>query len=114
MRRDLGKILLASVVAWMLAGSLAPPQAFAATLHAFCIFPTPTCTSNGTVTPTTTNPPHFGFLRNPNTAAGDFFLEVLIPDNVAGAAFQSFTITGTNTANPIVASVLYSSTPWTS
>src|SRR6266487_2377005 len=88
MRRDLWKILLASVVAWMLAGSSAPPQAFAATLHSYCIFPTPTCTSNGTITPTTTNPPHFGFARTPNSgAATDFFLEVLIPDNVAGAAF---------------------------
>jgi hypothetical protein len=67
------------------------------------------CVDNGTNSPTTLNPPvNFGFTVSPGPASGDFFLDVLVPNNEAKPA--SFAITGTltGTAN------LFSSTPWTS
>jgi hypothetical protein len=101
------------VLALMAVGA-APQQARADALHVFCVSPTPTCTDNGTITPTTSTSPHFGFIKSPNSGTDTFFLEVLIPDNVLGANAESFSITGTNTGNASVSSSLFSSTAWTS
>jgi len=93
---------------------LAPQQASADALHVFCTSPTPTCTDNGSITPTSTNPPTFGFTKSPDTGSATFYLEVLIPDNVIGADTQSFSITGTNTGNGSVLSSLFGSSAWSS
>ncbi|MBN9507831.1 MAG: PEP-CTERM sorting domain-containing protein [Alphaproteobacteria bacterium] len=84
-------------------------------LHVFCTSPTPACTDNGTITPTSTNPPSFGFVKSPDTGSTPhFLLEVLIPDNVAGAGAQSISISGSNTGVASVTGTLFSATPWTS
>jgi len=85
------------------------------TLHVFCTLPTPACLDNGTITPTTTNPPTFGFIRSPNTNSGllspTIELEILVPNN---KTVLPFTVTGTNTGNAApVAPVLFSATAWT-
>lgn len=72
-------------------------------LHAFCVAPF-TCSDNGTVTPVNSQTPNFGFLKSPSDGSGDFRLEVLLPDNVAGANTASFTMNGVNTANASVGS----------
>jgi hypothetical protein len=83
-------------------------------LHAFCTG-TPTCSDNGTITPTTQNPPNFGFIKSPNSGSTPtFLLDVLIPDSVAGAGAQTISITGTHTGVGTVTGTLFSSTPWTS
>lgn len=69
-----------------------PAQAI---LHAFCVSPTPACLDNGTVTPTNTNPPSFGFATGGGGTFTSVLLEVLVPNNVKNAATQSITITGT-------------------
>jgi hypothetical protein len=96
--------------------ALAAPSARADVLdplHAFCVG-TPTCSDNGTITPTTQNPPNFGFIKSPDTGSTPaFLLEVLIPDNVAGAGAQTVSITGTHTGVATVTGTLFSSTPWT-
>ncbi len=82
-------------------------------LHAFCSYPAPSCVDNGSITPVNNSSPSFGFTKSPDTGTGDFWLTVLIPDNVTGAATQSITINGTNTANtPVTGSLVGSG--WTS
>ncbi len=89
-------------------------------LHAFCYAPTPACLDNGTVTPTTTNPPNFGFTISPGPQTGDYRIDVLVPNNEDGSpSGLSFAITGTQggTANtsPISSTAsLFSATAWAS
>lgn len=83
-------------------------------LHAFC-YGTSTCADNGVTTPTTTNPPQFGFSISPGPQTGDFLVEVLVPNNVALPA--SYAITGTQggAANNMAISgsaTLFSATAW--
>ena len=69
----------------------------------------PTCTDNGTNTPTGVNPPQFAFAASGGAATGTLCLiDILVPDNAAAPG--PFTITGalSGTAS------LFSSTPWTS
>jgi hypothetical protein len=94
--------------------ALIPGAASADALHVFCTAPTPACTSNGSITPTSTNPPTFGFKKSPDTGTADFLLAVLIPNSVSGADSESFTINGTFTGNAAVASSLFSTTAWAS
>jgi hypothetical protein len=61
-------------------------------LHAFC-YGTTVCSDNGTVTPTTTNPPKFGFTASPGPQTGDYIIDVLVPNNDPHPA--SYSITGT-------------------
>lgn len=61
-------------------------------LHAFC-YGTSVCADNGTVTPTTSNPPQFGFTISPGPQTGDYIIDVLVPNNEAQPS--SYTITGT-------------------
>ncbi|HSU06505.1 MAG TPA: PEP-CTERM sorting domain-containing protein [Acetobacteraceae bacterium] len=105
--RSMAVLPLAAVVAF-------PGGARADALHAFC-FGTSTCSDNGTITPTLTNPPEFGFTKSPDSdSTTKLLLEVLIPDNVSGASSESFSISGTHTGNGSVAASLFSFTPWTS
>ena len=76
------------------------------TLHGFCgaSAATSTCSDNGTITPTSSNPLlQFGFTRSPDTNSGltapiSFDLVALVPDNAAGAATQTLTYTGSGTS----------------
>ena len=103
----------------ILFGALALSALYGDTLHGFCYSPTPACLDNGTNTPTTTDPPNFGFTGSGQTVTGDYRIDVLIPNNVANAAFFNFSISGTqggvlnNLALGPIAATLFSSTAWT-
>ena len=68
---------LAVVLAFALAGQTAS----AATLHGFC-WGSSTCSDLGSNTPTSVDPPQFGFSSSPGGASGSLLLVFLIPDNV--------------------------------
>ena len=72
------------------------------------------CVDNGTITPTEENPPTFGITKSPDTGTEQLFLNILIPNDVAGANALSWTEIGTHTQNATVSSSLVSTTPWTS
>jgi len=83
------------------------------TLHGFCVSPTPTCSDNGTVTPTSTNPPNFGF-NSSGTTMGNFELLLLAPNNeVSSPSTFSLTIGGTNVSDASATSSLVSTTAFT-
>jgi hypothetical protein len=84
------------------------------TLHGFCVSPTPACSDNGTITPTSTNPPNFGF-NSSGTTVGDFTLLLLAPNNeVVSPSTFSMTIAGSNVTNASATSSLVSTTAFTS
>jgi len=88
-------------------------------LHGFCYGATPACTDNGTNTPTSTNPPNFGFRISPGDQTGDFRIDILVPNTVLSPALLSFLVTGTQggPANNLPLSgiaTLFSAIPWTS
>lgn len=86
-------------------------------LHAFC-YGTGSCSDNGTVTPTNTDPPQFGFSISSGPATGDYFIDLLVPTNEdLTPASESFSITGTQggAANDMSLSAtasLFSTTAW--
>jgi hypothetical protein len=87
--------------------------ASAATLHGYCVAPTSPCIDNGTITPTTNNPPYFAFSFSGNASkngSGDFLLVGLVPDN-HNSGF-SLTLDGTNTTDSSVPGALVSPTEW--
>jgi hypothetical protein len=86
------------------------------TLHGFC-YGSSSCSDNGTNTPTSTNPPQFGFNVAPGPQTGDYFVDFLIQDNAAKPG--SITVNGTKSGPlnnmPLSGTAsLFSSTPWTS
>jgi PEP-CTERM motif len=90
-------------------------SASADTLHGFCgTSPgSTTCFDNGTVTPTSQNPPQFGFWASPGNQAGTFYLVALVPNTSPSST--TLTVDGTNTAVlPAVNGTLVSSTAITS
>src|SRR5215469_2304295 len=96
----LKKFLGATVAFFAFTATLS--SASATTLHIGCVAPL-TCNDNNVVTPiTTTNTPKFLFLEDPSKNSGTFYLDVLIPNNVSGAATESFSVSGTNTGNSSV------------
>jgi hypothetical protein len=98
----LKKILGVAVVA-ILVGLASAAQAD--TLHGFCTG----CSDNGTNTPTTLNPPTFGF-GGSSGATGNFFLDILVPDNQdPSPSTLSFSVSGDLTGT----ATLVSTTPWT-
>ena len=99
------------IAALCFAGMLASTtMARADALHGFC-WGGSTCTDNGTNTPTTVDPPKFGFVSSPSGDTGTFYIDILIPDNLS----FSGPIGVTNTSNSTTSSAtLFSSTPWTS
>jgi len=106
--------LLGAVMLGSLAFAASSQNATADAMHVSCTSPTPACLDTGSITPTSTNPPTFSFKKSPNSGLGTFDLTVLIPNNVAGANAQSFSINGTYTGNATVASLLASVTAWSS
>lgn len=106
--------------AWMgavaLSGLAAAVSASAGTLHAFCYGSTPSCSDNGTVTPTSDTSPNFGFWISHGPTSGIFAVAVLVPNNYTTAP-SSYTINWTIGGNPASASSVVapeSSTAWTS
>jgi hypothetical protein len=90
-------------------------------LHAFC-WGSSTCSDNNTVTPTTSNPPQFGFSISPGPQTGNQFLvDILVPDNNGSSApVSSYSIQGSqggasndqtisSTASPVIAASAWTS-----
>ncbi|MGD0921447.1 MAG: PEP-CTERM sorting domain-containing protein [Terriglobia bacterium] len=80
-------------------------------LHGFC-WGGPACTDNGTNTPTSTNPPNFGFYISPGPQTGEYYIDLLVPTSavVGDPSLLSYGITGdlSGTAS------LFSTTAWSS
>ncbi len=91
--------------AWMgavaLSGLAVAVSASAGPLHAFCYGSTPSCSDNGTVTPTSDTSPNFGFWISKGPTSGLFAVAVLVPNNYAPAS--SYTINGTIGGDPTTA-----------
>ena len=100
------RVLLAAVAAT--AFGVATPAS--ATLHGFCNSTAGPCIDNGNNTPTTANPPNFGFYSSPGGETGTLLIDILIPNDLAKPAF--FTLTGLS-GGPYNAT-LFSGTAWTS
>ncbi len=100
-----------SVVAVLLLGV---GLASADTLHGYCVAPASACSDNGTITPTSDNPPYFAFsyAGNKNNAHGNLWIIGLVPDN-ENSGF-SLTLDGVHTANSSAAGTLGKSADWTS
>lgn len=94
---------------------LGAQMAFGDELHGFCGTPTvTTCSDNGTITPTSTNPPSFGFWSTGSTM-GNFELILMAPNNeVTAPSSYSLSVNGTNVTNTPVTSSLFSTTAFTS
>jgi len=88
----------------------------AATLHGYCASnpatnPSTQCVDNNTNSPTSMNPPlSFGFTASAGPKTGDFFIDVLVPNNVANPSALSFALTGTLSGT----ASLFNTTAWTS
>jgi hypothetical protein len=113
------KWTLLSGVGLLALGAISPAHAQVnQTLHGFCSQAGPLCQDNGTITPTTLNPPVFGFTRSPdsnnNLTTPTFELLYLIPDVPSTNSLLSFTATGTHTGlTTAQTETLFSTTPWT-
>src|SRR3982751_3584177 len=67
-----------------LAGAaLAAATPASATLHGFCNSAAGPCIDNGNNTPTTANPPNFGFWSAPGGETGTLLIDILVPNNLA-------------------------------
>ena len=100
-----------------LGGLLTAMSASAGPLHAFCYGSTPTCSDNGTVTPTTDTSPNFGFWISHGPTTGLFAVAVLVPNNYTPEP-ASYTINWTiggnsGTAQSAVLPLDSSASPWT-
>ena len=109
-RKDL---MLKKIAAFCAIGLLTSVTASAKAdaLHGFC-WGTSTCTDNGTNTPTTTNPPDFGFSSSGGSATGNLLLEFLLPTDQVTVP-SSVGISVKNGSDTTSAS-LFSSTAWSS
>ena len=96
-----------------LAGVLAIPGSAHATLHGFCDTSDAGCVDNGTNTPTTLNPPNFGFSAGGHSATGDLMIDILVPDNVSNPS-TTYTISGSLVGASTFTASLFSPTAWTS
>lgn len=95
-------------------GALTAGPALSDTLHGFCVSPAPACADNGNITPTSTNPPDFGF-QSSGTTQGNFELLLLVPNNAdVSPSTYSLSVNGTNLTNTLVSSSLFSATAFTS
>jgi hypothetical protein len=99
-------------------GSVAAAKAdtIADPLHGFC-YRTSSCTDNGTNTPTSTNPPQFGFDVSPGPQTGTYYVDFLLPNNATQPA--SIGVTGTqggptNTSPLSGTATLVNGTAWSS
>lgn len=104
--KKLARVLALAAVPTAVALMATPASA---TLHGFCGSANP-CSDNGTNTPTSVNPPVFGFSAGGASATGDTWIAILVPDNLAQPG--SFTISGSLLgANTFTAS-LFSGSAW--
>jgi hypothetical protein len=94
------------------AGVLAIPGSAHATLHGFCSTAAP-CSDNGTNTPTSVNPPDFGFSAGGHSETGDVMLDILVPDTISSPS-TTYTISGPLISPTTFTASLFSATPWTS
>jgi PEP-CTERM motif len=76
-------------------------------LHGFCWNGT-TCSDNGTNTPTTSNPPYFGFYISPGPQTGTYLIDILVPTSYG--IQPSFSVSGDLSGT----ATLFSSTAWSS
>ena len=93
-------------------GVFALPGSAQATLHGFCDTLAP-CSDNGTNTPTSVNPPDFGFSAGGHSATGDLMIDILVPDNVSNPS-TTYTISGPLVGASTFTASLFSMTAWTS
>jgi hypothetical protein len=96
-----------------LTGVLAIPGSAQATLHGFCNTSDSGCVDNGTNTPTTLNPPQFGFSAGGHSATGDVMLDILVPDTISNPS-TTYTISGPLISPTTFTASLFSTTAWTS
>lgn len=117
------KLLLAGIYGGVMSLAMLAGQASANVidpLHAFCYGATPACSDNGTNTPTSTNPPNFGFTVSPGPQTGTYLIDVLVPNNEdASPSTLGFAVTGTqggatNTSPLAGTASLFSTSAWTS
>ena len=85
------------------------------TLHSFCAGSTPACTDNGINTPTTTNPPEFGFWASGGPTSGDLILAFLTPETTPPSAAPTIGITQAAKGTPSsITTTLAKPFAWTS
>jgi PEP-CTERM motif len=107
-RREIYLQRFVALLIGVLALTVTSTTALADPLHGFCWGGT-TCSDNGTNTPTSANPPKFGFNASGKDATGDFVIDFLIPDNVAMKP-ASIGVTGSVAGT----ATLFNNTAWTS
>ena len=93
-------------------GVLAIPDTAQATLHGFCNTAAP-CTDNNTNTPTSVNPPDFGFSAGGHSETGPVSIDILVPDRISNPS-TTYTISGPLIGTSTFTASLFSTTPWTS
>jgi len=109
MTRTIFSMIVAAGIAALT--SISSAAASPTPLHGFCLG-TP-CADNGTNTPTDQQPPVFGFTAGGQSATGDLFITVLVPDSISPPA--SFTIENANTLAVLgTATAVSTTTPWNS
>ncbi len=81
------------------------------TLHGFCAAAAP-CLDNGTNTPTTVNPPEFGFSAGGSAATGEVFIDILVPNDIVAPG--AYTLSGSLVGPSTFSATLVKPTAWTS
>lgn len=99
---------LGAAVFLMMAG---PVVAHANALHGFC-WGSQSCSDNGKNTPTSVNPPQFGFVTSDSTYQGNLLLAILVPDAQLGTDPTINEYQGGSSIGSFSTS-LQSSTAWT-
>lgn len=84
--------------------------AHADALHGFC-YGGSTCSDMGSNTPTSVNPPKFGFVSSPSGDTGAFYIDILVPNTGSPAGSLGVLNTTTSTTS---SATLFSNTAWTS
>ena len=85
--------------------------AHADALHGFC-YGGATCGDMGPNTPTSVNPPKFGFVSSPSGDTGAFYIDILVPNNV-GTVLTGLNVMNTSNSTTSTAT-LFSPIAWSS
>lgn len=105
-------VLTAALLFGWVSASYAQTTTLLDPLHGCTGAPPSDCSDNGTVHVSNSNTPTYGFSISPGPGTGTYEIVTLIPNNVAGATTETFSVTG-GTTSP-VAFTLASSSAWTS